>query len=222
MEIELVDVSVVFEKGTDVEKGALRNLTISFSTNDRLLLVGETGSGKTTLVYLLDLLLKPSEGALRFDGVDPFVDPYRYRKEFGVAFQIPERQFFNETVEEEITYACRNFRIPYTKEDLAGMLNLVGLDVGILGKSPFRLSGGEQRKVALASVLLHKPKFLLLDEPTAGLDLRGVYAVLRILEGFRERGIGYLVATHDPELFDGLWNVRVELRNGEIAEVERR
>jgi len=216
MIIELKDVSVIFEEKTDVEKIALIDINLSFSTDECLLLVGSTGSGKTTLIYLLDLLIKPSCGTVLYDGVNPFVQPYEYRKKFGVAFQIPERQFFNETVEEELTYASKNFRIPYTNEKLHEVLNLVGLKRNILKESPFKLSGGEQRKVAIASILLHEPEFLIFDEPTAGLDLKGILGIREIIRRFKESGRGFLIATHEPELFKDICDRVITLRNGQI------
>ncbi|WP_448375858.1 energy-coupling factor ABC transporter ATP-binding protein [Fervidobacterium sp.] len=219
--IELKDVSVIFEEKTDVEKIALKDINLSFSTDECLLLVGSTGSGKTTLIYLLDLLIKPSSGTVLYDGVNPFVQPYEYRKKFGVAFQIPERQFFNETVEEELTYASKNFRIPYTNEKLHEVLNLVGLKRNILKESPFKLSGGEQRKVAIASILLHEPEFLIFDEPTAGLDLKGILGIREIISRFKENGKGFLIATHEPELFKDICDRVITLRNGQIMSDSR-
>ncbi|ODN30083.1 energy-coupling factor ABC transporter ATP-binding protein [Fervidobacterium thailandense] len=220
MVIELRDVSVVFEKGTDLERKVFERLNLSFQTSSCILLVGETGAGKTTLINLLDLLIKPSTGTMLYDGIDPFTNPYEFRRKFGVAFQIPERQFFNETVYDEITYACKNFRVPYDKEKILKVLELVGLSESVLKKSPFKLSGGEQRKVAIASILLHDPEFLMFDEPTAGLDLKGVLSILSILESFRKSGKGYLVATHEPEIFSGLFDKRIEIKSAGIVEVE--
>ncbi|MGC9795899.1 energy-coupling factor ABC transporter ATP-binding protein [Fervidobacterium riparium] len=217
MHIELKDVSVVFEKGTDVEKVALSDINIDFDTNETILLVGNTGSGKTTLIYLLDLLIKPTTGIIRYDGSDPFENPYEYRKKFGVSFQIPERQFFSETVEDEITYAAKNFNIPYDKHRIKKMLSIVGLPESILEQSPFKLSGGEQRKVAIASILLHEPEFLIFDEPTAGLDLFGVLAVRDILEKFKKQGRGFLITSHEPELFTDLCDRTIVLDNGKIT-----
>ncbi len=220
MKIELIDVSVIFEKNTDVEKIALSNIKFSFTTDERILLVGNTGSGKTTLIFLLDLLIKPSFGKIFYDGTNPFEKAYSFRKEFGVAFQIPERQFFNETVEQEITYAAKNFGVSYTKEDLKKLLISVGLNEEILYKSPFKLSGGEQRKVAIASILLHNPKFLIFDEPTAGLDLKGYLSIRKILESFRNQNKGYIIATHEPELFMDLCERVITLEDGKIVSDE--
>jgi energy-coupling factor transport system ATP-binding protein len=216
--IELKNVSVIFEEKTDVEKVALKDINLSFSTDESILLIGNTGSGKTTLIYLLDLLIKPSKGFLLYDGKDPFFYPYKFRKRFGVAFQIPERQFFSETVEEEITYAAKNFGVPFSQEDIEKVLELVGLRKNILKQSPFKLSGGEQRKVAIASILLHKPEFLIFDEPTAGLDLKGVLSVREILKKFKNSGKGFLVATHEPELFEDLCDRKIVLKSGAILE----
>lgn len=220
MKIELIDVSVIFEKNTDVEKVALSNINLSFTTDERILLVGNTGSGKTTLIYLLDLLIKPSLGKIFYDGTNPFEKAYNFRKEFGVAFQIPERQFFNETVEQEITYAAKNFGVSYTKEDLKKLLISVGLNEEILYKSPFKLSGGEQRKIAIASILLHNPKFLIFDEPTAGLDLKGYLSIRKILESFRNQNKGYIIATHEPELFMDLCERVITLEDGKMVSDE--
>ncbi|MEJ5257475.1 MAG: ABC transporter ATP-binding protein [Fervidobacterium sp.] len=216
MHVELKNISVVFEKGTDVEKAALVDINLDFDTNETILLVGNTGSGKTTLIYLLDLLIKPTTGIMRYDGSDPFENPYKYRKKFGVSFQIPERQFFSETVEDEITFAAKNFNTPYDRHKIIELLSVVGLPESILKQSPFKLSGGEQRKVAIASILLHEPEFLIFDEPTAGLDLFGVLAVRDILEKFKKQGRGFLITTHEPELFTDLCERTIVLDNGRI------
>jgi len=218
VKIELKNVYVSFESGTELEKRALSDINLSFDTSDSVLLVGNTGSGKTTLIYLLDLLIKPTRGTLLYDGKNPFEDAYNFRKRFGVAFQIPERQFFNETVEEEITYAARNFGLDYTYRDILDILNLFEFDESILKKSPFKLSGGEQRKIAIASILFHKPEFLIFDEPTAGLDLSGILSIRKTLENFRNEKKGFLIATHEPEIFYDVCNRVVTLVNGQLVE----
>ncbi|MCX7654575.1 MAG: energy-coupling factor ABC transporter ATP-binding protein [Fervidobacterium sp.] len=218
MKIELKNVYVIFEKGTELEKTALKGISLSFTTNERILLVGNTGSGKTTLIYLLDLLLKPSFGTILYDGVNPFEEAYNFRRKLGVAFQIPERQFFSETVEEEVTYVARNFDVPYNKDDLLSLLRKVGLQDSVLKSSPFRLSGGEQRKVAIASILIHKPEFLIFDEPTAGLDLKGIFFIRDILKTFKDENKGFLIATHEPEVFRDLCERKIVLENGRILE----
>lgn len=214
--IELRSVSVIFEKNTDVEKIALENINLSFSTDERILLVGNTGSGKTTLIYLLDLLLKPSTGIMLYDGVEPFEKSFEFRKKIGVSFQIPERQFFNESVKEEIAYAAKNFSVSYSASDILDIIKKVGLTEDILDKSPFNLSGGEQRKVAIASILIHKPEFLLFDEPTAGLDLKGMLSIRDILRNFKDENKGYIIATHEPELFRDLCDREIKLENGKL------
>uniref|UniRef100_A0A7C5U3A7 ABC transporter ATP-binding protein n=1 Tax=Fervidobacterium nodosum TaxID=2424 RepID=A0A7C5U3A7_9BACT len=216
MTIELKNVYVIFEKGTDLEKVALEDVSLSFSTTERILLVGNTGSGKTTLIYLLDLLLKPSFGTILYDGTNPFENAYNFRRRVGVAFQIPERQFFNESVREEIIYAAKNFGVPYFEDNLKFLIKRVGLKDEVLEKSPFKLSGGEQRKVAIASILVHKPEFLIFDEPTAGLDLKGVLSIRDILKSFKDENKGFLIATHEPEIFRDICEREIRLESGKI------
>jgi len=218
VKIELKEIYVSFESGTELEKRALLNINLNFDTSESILLVGNTGSGKTTLIYLLDLLIKPTSGIISYDSKNPFSDAYNFRRRFGIAFQIPERQFFNETVEQEITYAARNFGLEYRYTDIIDVIGMFKLSENILRQSPFKLSGGEQRKVAIASILFHKPEFLIFDEPTAGLDLSGILSIREILENFRKDKKGFLVATHEPGIFYDLCDRVVTLEKGRLIE----
>ncbi len=216
MRIELKNITVDYETGLKNEKSALIDINLTIDSKKTYLLMGDTGSGKTTLIYLLNLLIKPNSGEIYVDGKTPNKSLREYRKKMGVAFQLPEKQFFNETVLGEITYAPKNFVVEYSQEDIKKVLQMVGLQEDILYRSPFKLSGGEQRKVAIASVLLHNPEFLIFDEPSAGLDLKGILSIRQILKNIKSDGKGFLISTHDWDFFKDLCEYTIKLSNGKL------
>ncbi len=165
-------------------------------------LIGEQGTGKSTLLQIMAGLLPPESGSILVDGIEPenHQDGWRgVRQRMGFAFQFPEQQFFCETVLDELLYTCRQYRIPPGDELTAATDALVRLqlDADILRRSPFSLSMGEARRVAVASLLLHQPDTLLLDEPTAGLDQEGTGVVLDLLLDLKTKGRTIVLATHD-------------------------
>jgi len=187
-------------------------VSIGVAVGEVVLVVGATGSGKSTLLRLLAGLLEPAQGTVAVDG-----QPASARNGIGLVFQNPEMQFFAETVAADVAFGPKNLGLPEPEAVAERALRSVGLDPATFGeRSPFTLSGGESRRAAIAGVLAMEPRYVLLDEPTAGLDRRGREAVLRALEAVRERS-GVLVVTHDPEQFLTLADRVVVLAGGAVA-----
>lgn len=206
MPIELREVSYVYHKGLPFEARALDRVSLTLSEGECLGIAGRTGSGKSTLLQHLNGLLLPQEGEVLVDGVSlkgASRDQLRsIRQKVGLVFQYPEQQFFAETVFEEVAFAPRNMGLPEgeVRERVLWSLEMVGLDPGdLLDRSPFSLSGGQMRRVAIASVLSMRPKYLVLDEPTSGLDLEGRGRLLEMLLRFKGSGMGLAVVSHDVD-----------------------
>lgn len=184
---------------------AVGGVSLEVESGRALGLMGRTGSGKSTLLELLAGLLRPAAGEVLLDGADVCLDRAarsRLERERGMVFQLPERQFFELTVEREVTYALRQRgeKGGAAREAAAWALGLVGLDLGVIGdRSPFALSGGQQRRVALASVLAARPRLLLLDEPTAGLDPDARCDCLTAIRACVADGAAVVMASHDAD-----------------------
>ncbi len=188
--------SYTYGAGTSFAAPALRGVSLSLEVGELSLVVGATGSGKSTLLRLLAGLYEPDAGEVRVDGEAPG-EPGRV----GIVFQNPETQFFAETVLDDVLFGPRNLKFPDAEEAAREALESVALPAATFGdRSPFTLSGGEARRAAVAGVLAMRPSYLLLDEPTAGLDRAGREAVLGAIAAARTRA-GILVVTHDPEQF---------------------
>jgi energy-coupling factor transport system ATP-binding protein len=163
--------------------------------------LGSTGSGKTTLAVLLVGLLRPGEGTIRVDGEDPAGSRFN-RQTVQLAFQFPEIQMFELTVEKEISYALKNFGLPpdRIRDRCEWALDCVGLPQRFLGRDPHSLSFGERRRVALASTIAVKPRYLILDEPLAGLDWTGRKSLVQIIDRLKQDGMTTLILTHETDL----------------------
>ena len=203
--IETRDLSLVYGAGTELEVKALSGCSFSADAGEVIGIIGHTGSGKSTLVQLLNGLLKPTSGKVLFDGADIWAKPKKIRNirfEIGLVFQYPEYQLFEETVYKDIAFGPANKGLKGDELDAAvrEAAMLTGLTDEILEKSPFDLSGGEKRRAAIAGVMAMKPRVLILDEPTAGLDPQGRENILdRVLE-YRDRtGSCVLLVSHSME-----------------------
>jgi len=214
----------------DVRQGrreAVRGLSLTVVPGRCTALVGATGSGKSTVVQLAAGLLRPQQGVVRIDGWDVWPrsrhDRHLRRRALprlvGVVFQYPEAQFFEERVADEIAFGPRNLgraeqEIPRLVEQA---LAWVGLPASFAERSPFHLSGGEMRRVALASVLACQPRYLLLDEPTAGLDAPSRATLLQLLRSFLRSGLGLLLVTHRMEEVVALADEVCVLAEGQVV-----
>ena len=203
--LELQQVSFVYSKGTPFERRALDGINVAFEAGKITGLIGHTGSGKSTLVNLLNGLLRPTEGRVLLDGKDIWEHPKeiaRIRARVGLVMQYPEYQLFDDTVRADIGFAPRNMGLSAEEvaERVAEAARFTGLDDAMLDKSPFDLSGGQKRRVAIAGILAMRPEVLVLDEPAAGLDPRGRREILGGLCAYaRERGITVILVSHSME-----------------------
>ena len=187
-----------------MESGALKDINLTIKDRSFTMLVGHTGSGKSTLVQQINALLIPSEGQVDVNGivVDKNVKKMKnikeLRKGVGLVFQFPEYQLFEETVLKDVSFGPKNFGVKKDEaEKLAKeALSLVGIDESLFDKSPFELSGGQKRRVAIAGVITLNPKILVLDEPTAGLDPQGSREMMRLFEKIHRRETTIVMITH--------------------------
>lgn len=203
--LRLSNVSYVYGKGTPFEKRALENVSISFEKGKITGLIGHTGSGKSTLVNLLNGLSKPSEGSVILDGSDIWekgtnISSVRFR--VGLVMQYPEYQLFDETVRADIGFGPRNqgLDLDEVERRVLSAAKFVGIDNSILDKSPFDLSGGQKRRVAIAGIIAMNPEVLVLDEPAAGLDPKGRREILTGLSEFvKQSGTTLILVSHSME-----------------------
>ena len=203
--LRLENVSYVYGKGTPFEKIALDNVSVSFERGKITGLIGHTGSGKSTLVNLLNGLYKPAEGKVFLDGEDIWENPkeiYKIRYRVGLVMQYPEYQLFDETVRDDIGFAPRNQGLSESeiRERVAEAARFVGITDQMLDKSPFDLSGGQKRRAAIAGILAMNPEVLVLDEPAAGLDPKGRREILGGLASYvKEKNATIILVSHSME-----------------------
>ena len=203
MEIEVRGVSFAYPTPSGEAVAALKGINLKTVPGEFLVLTGATGSGKSTLAELMAGLRAPSQGQVLLDGIDTArrgAAVKQRRREVAMAFQYPERQLFAETVEQDVAFGPQNRQLPerIIKDRVASSLKGVGLKPEeFVRRSPFGLSGGQQRRVALAGVIALKPAVLILDEPTAGLDGEGRRAILDLLQAYRrEKGRTVVLISH--------------------------
>ena len=206
MSINLANVFYTYMTGTPFERQALNDVSLTIEKGEILAIIGHTGSGKSTLVQHLNGLIKPLRGNVTIDGIDIAgrgSDAKQARQQVGMVFQYPEHQIFAETVYEDIAFGPRNrgFSVEEVDKQVHEAMAFVGLDFDTFaGRSPFQLSGGQMRRVAIAGVVAMNPDYLVLDEPSAGLDPRSRNAVFKeIMALHKERGIAIVLVTHSME-----------------------
>ncbi len=203
--LEVSHVSMVYGIGTPFRKEALRDVSLGFERGKITGLIGHTGSGKSTLVNLLNGLIRPSEGKVLLDGSDIWAKPRKIRDvrfRVGLVMQYPEYQLFDETVRADIGFGPRNMGL--SEDEIASRVQeaiaYAGVPEELLDKSPFDLSGGQKRRVAIAGVMAMKPEILVMDEPAAGLDPRGRREILGRLRRYRDENDATVVlVSHSME-----------------------
>ena len=203
--IEVKNLTQVYSVGTPFEQTALTDVSFSVKKGEYVGIIGHTGSGKSTLIQHLNGLIKPTAGSVFIDGEDIWAKPREIKKvrfKAGMVFQYPEYQLFEETVFADIAFGPKNMGLSESdiEKRVLESIAFVGLDRDVLSLSPFDLSGGQKRRVAIAGVIAMRPEILILDEPTAGLDPKGRDEILsHISEYHRKLGATILLVTHSME-----------------------
>ena len=203
MGIALENVNFIYQEGTPLASTALSNVSLTIEDGSYTALIGHTGSGKSTILQLLNGLLVPSQGTVRvFDtlitSTSKNKDIRQIRKQVGLVFQFAENQIFEETVLKDVAFGPQNFGV--SEEDAEKIarekLALVGIDESLFDRSPFELSGGQMRRVAIAGILAMEPAILVLDEPTAGLDPLGRKELMNLFKKLHQSGMTIVLVTH--------------------------
>ncbi|MCF0136344.1 MAG: energy-coupling factor transporter ATPase [Lachnospiraceae bacterium] len=260
MPIQLKDISYIYDRGTPGEKRALDHVDLTFPDGEFIGIIGHTGSGKSTMIQMLNGLIRPTEGTVILNGTDIFKEPedeqvreylktrfgedsreflkkkltgkdrkaakaffmLQVRRKVGLVFQYPEHQLFEMTIEKDIAFGPGNLGLEEDeiRRRVLRSLEMVGLDESYLQKSPFELSGGQKRRVAIAGVLAMEPEFLILDEPTAGLDPRGRDEILGKMKQLqKETGITVILVSHSMEDVANYADRIVAMDNGHVRYV---
>lgn len=203
--LELKNLSHIYMPNTAFEKTAVKDINLIINPGEFIGLIGHSGSGKSTLIQHLNGLIAPTSGAVMVDGKNIFENKEELRNirfKIGLVFQYPEAQLFEQTVYEDIAFGPKNMGLSEEeiKERVYEAIELVGIKEELLDKSPFDLSGGQKRRVAIAGVVSMKPEILILDEPTAGLDPKGRNSILkRIKELHKKTNMSVILVSHSME-----------------------
>ena len=203
MGIILDNVSYTYQEGTPFASVALSDVSLTIEDGSYTAIIGHTGSGKSTILQLLNGLLVPTEGSVRvFDTLITSTSVNKQirqiRKQVGLVFQFAENQIFEETVLKDVAFGPQNFGVSVEEAEVIARekLALVGIDESLFERSPFELSGGQMRRVAIAGILAMEPKILVLDEPTAGLDPIGRKELMTLFKKLHQDGITIVLVTH--------------------------
>ena len=203
MGIILDNVSYTYQEGTPFASAALSDVSLTINDGSYTAIIGHTGSGKSTILQLLNGLLVPTKGSVRvFDTLITSTSINKQirqiRKQVGLVFQFAENQIFEETVLKDVAFGPQNFGVSVEEAEAIARekLDLVGIDESLFERSPFELSGGQMRRVAIAGILAMEPSILVLDEPTAGLDPIGRKELMTLFEKLHQDGITIVLVTH--------------------------
>lgn len=205
MSIKAIDLDYTYGPGTAFEHHVLKHVNFEIQDGEFVGLIGHTGSGKSTLIQHLNGLIKADSGDILYHGTSIYSEGYKLRElrgRVGLVFQYPEHQLFEADVFSDVCFGPKNLGCSEeeTKKRARHALSLVGMDESFYGRSPFELSGGQKRRVAIAGVLAMEPEVLILDEPTAGLDPQGRDEIFELVtELHRKRGITVIIASHSME-----------------------
>ena len=221
--LQLENVSYIYSPGTPYEVRALDNVSVGIAEGKITGIIGHTGSGKSTLVQLLNGLEKPMDGRVLLDGADIWEKPKeigKIRFRVGLVMQYPEYQLFEETIRRDISFGPRNMGM--TELEIERSVDMaaefVGLDRSLLDKSPFDLSGGQKRRAAIAGVIAMKPEILVLDEPAAGLDPMGRDAIFEGISRYqRETGATVVIVSHSMEDMAKLCDNLIVMAHAKVA-----
>lgn len=220
--IEVKNVSYIYSPGTAFVKHALKNINLTINDGEFIGLIGHTGSGKSTLTQLLNGLIKPSDGNVYYNKEDICADGYNLcalRGKVGLVFQYPEHQLFESTIIKDVEFGPKNLGLgkDEMRERAIKALQDVGLSEEFYELSPFELSGGQKRRVAIAGVLAMQPEVLILDEPTAALDPRGKEEILELVKRLQvERKITVILVSHSMEDVAKYADRIVVMNHGEV------
>ena len=225
MGIKISNVFYTYSPKSPNKTDALKNVSLSIEEHSFVAFVGETGSGKSTLMQNLNALLVPTNGEIDVDGfiITPKAKKNKkikeLRKHVGLVFQFPEYQLFEETVEKDVAFGVKNFGADdkTALEKAHQAILSVGLDESYFTRSPFDLSGGEKRRVAIAGILAIEPDILVLDEPTAGLDPKGVNDLMSLVCKMHDMGKTIILVTHDMDVVMKYCEKVYVLKKGELA-----
>ena len=221
--LEIKNLSYKYGVGTPFEIAALDNINLTVEKGEMLAIIGHTGSGKSTLIQHFNSLLKPSEGKILLDGKDineSRESAHQARFRVGLCFQYPEYQLFESTVYKDIAFGPANMGLDKAEIDrrVRKAAEFVGLKESMFEKSPFDLSGGEKRRVAIAGVMAMEPEVLIMDEPAAGLDPRGRRVILDLIRNYREKtGSTVIIVSHSMEDVASIAEKILVLNKGKVA-----
>lgn len=237
MPIKFSHLNYIYSKDTPMEAVAIKDIDLEIKDGSFTCVIGHTGSGKSTLVQHINALLLPTSGEVDVNGIKVLNKKAKkaylktlskeerkaqnikeLRKNVGLVFQFPEYQLFEETVLKDVCFGPKNFGV---KEDEAikvgkESLKMVGIDESLFNKSPFELSGGQRRRVAIAGIIALKPKVLILDEPTAGLDPQGSQEMMELFKLIHEQGTTIVMVTHDMDIVIKYASDVVVMKKGKI------
>ena len=223
MSIKVRNLTYIYDEGMPFENRAIDDISFDIEDNDFVGLIGHTGSGKSTLIQHLNGLLKPSSGSIYindFEITQKDINLTEIRKRVGVVFQYPEYQLFEETIEKDIAFGPGNMGLDQeeTTKRVKASMEAVGLDYEkYREKSPFELSGGQKRRVAIAGVIAMDPEVLILDEPTAGLDPGGREEIFELIKKLhRERNITVILSSHSMDDMAKLVKTLIVMNKGKI------
>ena len=223
MSIKIESLTHIYMPGSPFEKVALKDINLTINDNDFIALIGHTGSGKSTLIQHLNGLLSPTKGKIYIDGIDiteKNVKLVDIRKKVGLVFQYSEYQLFEETIEKDIEFGPKNLGLSDEEihQRVVKAMEMVGLDYEeYKDKSPFDLSGGQKRRVAIAGVIAMNPKTLILDEPTAGLDPKGRDDILAQIKKLHDDyGMTIILVSHSMEDVANIADKVIVMNNGSV------